>query len=143
MSDQPLSDTSAETPEIGALKRKNKLLAQQVKGLIKTEGKLYEYQEKLDAQLKEFKELYQLSKKINATLDIREIFRQAGDYLIRNLSYERVVFLEKFDEGESYAACIFDGYYEPGEEEAIAGLTISRDAPLLSPLRNRFREGSR
>ena len=128
-------DVSPQAGEIAALRRENETLSQQVKRLIKAEGKLYAYQEQLDVQLKEYKELYELSKKNNATLDIRRIFRQTGEYIIRNLQYERVVFLEQFDDGGSYAACVFDGYYEPREESAIASLVIREDDPFLSPLR--------
>ncbi|MCK9294646.1 MAG: PAS domain-containing protein, partial [Desulfobulbaceae bacterium] len=128
-------DVSPQAGEISALRRENETLSQQVKRLIKAEGKLYAYQEQLDVQLKEYKELYELSKKNNATLDIRRIFRQTGEYIIRNLQYERVVFLEQFDDGGSYAACVFDGYYEPREASAIASLVIREDDPFLSPLR--------
>jgi len=128
-------DVSPQAGEIAALKRENETLSQQVKRLIKAEGKLYQYQEELDVQLKQYKELYELSKKNNATLDIRRIFRQTGEYIIRNLQYERVVFLEQFDYGGSYAACVFDGYYDPLEESAIASLVIREDDPFLSPLR--------
>jgi PAS domain S-box-containing protein len=129
------SDVSPQAGEIAALRRENETLSQQVKRLIKAEGKLYAYQEQLDVQLKEYKELYELSKKNNATLDIRRIFRQTAEYIIRNLQYERVIFLEQFDYGGSYAACVFDGYYEPREESAVASLVIREDDPFLSPLR--------
>jgi PAS domain S-box-containing protein len=130
------SNLSPQTDEIAALRQENATLSQQVKRLIKAEGKLYEYQEELDAQLKEYKDLYELSKKNNATLDIRQIFRQTGEYIIRNLQYERVVFFEHFDsEATSYAIRVFDGYYETWEQSAVALLVIGEDDPFLSPLR--------
>jgi len=85
-------NTFPEVAETARLQRENDTLAQQVKRLIKAESKLYDYQEKLDAQLKEYKELYQLSRKINATVDIRKVFEFSCEYIIRNLGYERVIF---------------------------------------------------
>jgi PAS domain S-box-containing protein len=126
---------SPQPDDIAALRQENATLSQQVKRLIKAEGKLYEYQEELDAQLKEYKELYELSKKTNTTRDIRQIFRQTGEFIIRNLEYERFIFLEQFEYAGSYAVCDVDGYYEPQEQSAVASLVIREDDPLLSPLR--------
>ncbi|MBU4263965.1 MAG: PAS domain S-box protein [Proteobacteria bacterium] len=130
-----IHNVAGQDAEITALRRENETLSQQVIKLIKAEGKLYEYQEELDAQLKEYKELYELSKKNNATLDIRKIFRQTGEYIIHNLEYERVVFLEQFDYGGSYTVCVVDGYYEQQEQAAIASLVIQENDPFLVPLR--------
>ena len=67
-------NSAQEAVDIAPLQMEKEALAQQVKRLIKTEGKLYAYQEELDAQLKEYKELYELNRKLNATFDIGKIF---------------------------------------------------------------------
>ena len=127
-------DEAVMTAETAALRQENETLSQQVRRLIKAEGKLYEYQEELDAQLKEYKELYELSRKNNATLDIRKVFRQTGEYIIHNLEYERVVFLEQFEYAGRYTVCAVDGYYDQEEKNAVTSLIIQEDDPLLSPL---------
>lgn len=127
-------DASSESAEIARLQQENDTLSQQVKRLIKAESKLYAYQEKLDAQLKEFKELNQLNRKINATLDIRKIFTYTGEYIIHHLEYERVIFFEQFGYGGNYAVCALDGYYDQQEMGGVAELTIKEDDPVLSPL---------
>jgi len=109
-------------------------LAQQVKRLIKTEGKLYAYQEKLDAQLKEYKELYELNKKLNATFDIGKIFEYVIEYVIYNLEYERVIFFQQPVNKGHYAVCALGGYYDQGEKSNVAELTIEKDDSILSPL---------
>ena len=112
----------------------NETLAQQVKRLIKTEGKLYAYQEELDAQLKEYKELYELNRKLNATFDIGKIFEYVIEYVIYNLEYERVLFFQQFENKGLYAACAIGGYYDQEEKSAVEDLTIAKDDPFLSPL---------
>ncbi len=120
---------------IAELQQEKETLAQQVKQLIKAEGKLYEFQEKLDSQLKEYQQLYELSRKISATFDIREIFALAGKYLIYHLEYERVIFLEQFHYAGRFTVCACDGYYHQEEREAVLTLVIQEDAPFLNSLR--------
>ena len=134
MDEAVMDSVARQADELAALRRENETLSQQGRRLIRAEGKLYGYQEELDAQLKEYKELYELSRKNNATLDIRKIFRQTGEYIIRNLEYERVVFLEQFEYTGSYAASAVDGYYDQEEKNAVASLVIREEDPLLSPL---------
>lgn len=134
MTKETHDNTSPEVTEIARLQQENDTLAQQVKRLIKAEGKLYEYQEILDAQLKEYKELNQLNRKINATLDIRKVFAYTGEYIIHSLEYERVIFFEQFEYTGNYAAYAFDGYYDQQEQSDVAELVINEDIPFLAPL---------
>jgi diguanylate cyclase (GGDEF)-like protein/PAS domain S-box-containing protein len=124
--------------EIERLQRENEVVAQQVKRLIKAEGKLYAYQEELDSQLKEYKELYALSRTISATFDIRKIFERSAEYIIRNLEFERAVFFEQFSYSGTYTVCALDGYYNQAEKNNVAPLVINENDPLLSP----FHEGA-
>ena len=128
------NNASPEAVDLARLKQENYTLAQQVKRLIKAESKQYEYQEELDAQLKEYKKLNELNKKINATLDIRKIFALTSEYIIYNLEYERVIFFEQFEYTGSYTVCAHDGYYNHLEKSAIAELVINEDDPFLLPL---------
>jgi PAS domain S-box-containing protein len=134
MDEAVINNVARQAAETAALRRENETLSQQVKRLIKAEGEHYEYQEELDAQLKKYKELYELSRKNNATLDIRQTFHQTCEYIIRNLEHERVVFLEQFEYTGGYAVCVVDGYYDQQEKNAVASLIIKEDDPLLSPL---------
>ena len=91
--------------ELERLKQEKETLSQQVKRLIKAEGKLYEYQEKLDVQLKEYRDLYGLNGKLNATFDIGKIFEHAVEYVIHNLEYERVLIFQRSEDTGSYHVC--------------------------------------
>jgi len=119
--------------QLEALKRENEALAQQVKRLIRAEGKLYDYQQELDAQLKEYKGLYELSTRLGSSFDIQALFKQTVEYVIQQLEFERAVFLRRA-ENTAYRACAFDGYYAPSDKERISRLSIEADAPCLVPL---------
>src|ERR1700693_360052 len=128
MKKETLTGNSAqEAVDIAPLQMEKEALAQQVKRLIKTEGKLYAYQEELDAQLKEYKELYELNKKLNATFDIGKIFEYVVEYVIYNLEYESVLFFQQSRNKSLYAVCAIGGYYDHEEKSDVAELTIVKD----------------
>src|SRR3990170_3712647 len=120
--------------EISRLRQENATLAEQVKQLIRVEGKRYEYQGELDAQLLEYKELYELNRKINSTFDINKVFGYAIDYVIQKLEYEKVVFFERFSNALIYSVCAAEGYNDLVERNAVASLTIRQDAQVIAPL---------
>jgi PAS domain S-box-containing protein len=126
--------TPPDAGEMETLRIEKEALAQQVKRLIKAEGKLYAFQEQLDAQLREYKELYELNRKLNWTFNIGKMFEYACEYVINKLEYERVVFFEHDEAGGEYAVYALDGYYDRSEKERVAGLVISEDDLFLSPL---------
>jgi PAS domain S-box-containing protein len=119
---------------IAALNGEIEALSQQVKRLIKAEGKLYEFQERLDAQLREYAGLYDLTRKLTTLFEIPDVFTCAIDYAINNLGYERVIFFQQSDTGEGYDICAADGYYDQAEKARIMPFTIPREAPLLRAL---------
>ena len=134
----PANDRPREVAqEIERLLHENEVASKQVKRLIKAESKLYAYQEELDSQLKKYKDLYELSRTIGATFDIRKIFEHSANYIIRNLEFERAIFFEQFVYTGQYAVCVLDGYYDPPEKSRVATLVINDDDPLLS----QFHEG--
>jgi len=128
-------DADKRTPQetIADLQREIATLSQQVKRLIMAETKLYEYQEELDLQLKEYKELYELNRKLTVTLDLGTIFESSVAHIIQNLDFERAVFFDLCDSGE-YRVCALDGYYDAGDKSRVAALAIAADAPVLREL---------
>ncbi|MBU5636253.1 PAS domain S-box protein [Geomonas sp. Red69] len=130
---EPGKDMPPEA-ELEKLRRENEILSEQVKRLVKAESRLYDYQEKLDAQVKEYSELYDLSRKLSTCTELTAIFELAAGYVINSLNYERVLFFHKSDDGAAYAVCACDGYYDLEEERAVCSLSIPRKAPFLSPL---------
>jgi PAS domain S-box-containing protein len=129
---QTAEDLQAQ--ELAALRLENELFSSQVKGLVKAEGKLYQYQEQLDAQLREYQELYQLNLKLGATLELSTIFGHGADFIVDHLGYERVLFLQFREQAGDYAVCALNGYYDPQEKDALGELAVPQEAPVLSPL---------
>jgi diguanylate cyclase (GGDEF)-like protein/PAS domain S-box-containing protein len=119
--------------ELERLKEENETLAQQIKQLVKAESRLYTYQQELDAQLKEYKELYELSGKLNTTFDIQTIFGYALEYIMHGLEYERAIFLLKDDDSKEYRVYTLDGYYDAEEKDKVSEIIISASDPILKP----------
>ena len=121
------------------LRREKEALSQQVKRLIKAEGKLYAFQQDLDAQLKEYKELYELNRRLNGTFNIDSIFQETVSYVVQQLEFERAVLLRN-DETGRYRVWAQDGYYEAAEKGIVAAVTLERDDPCLRPVTSQGRE---
>ena len=119
------------------LRQENENLARQIKRLIKAESKLYAYQEQLDAQLREYKGLYELNRRLIGTFDFQEMFEYTCEYVINVLEYERVLILLQNEETYEYNVSAIDGYYDEKERDRVAGLVIKHDDPMLSSLYDR------
>ena len=120
--------------ELTKAQQEKQELAQQVKQLIKSESKLYEIQEELDVQLKEYKDLLELSKKLSTTFDIRKIFKYTLEYIIYTLQYERALILQPGGPADSFIVRAFDGYYSEKEKRGVESLALNHDDSLLSLL---------
>jgi PAS domain S-box-containing protein len=123
-----------DAPSEETLRVEKEALSNQVKRLIRAEGKLYEYQEELDAQLKEYKALYELNRRLNGTFNIGKIFQETVDYVIQQLGFERAVLFRKEEDTGNYAVCSLDGYYDLAEKTLVSELTIDKDDGCLFPL---------
>jgi PAS domain S-box-containing protein len=127
------TDKEALERQLTALRSENEELAQQVKRLIRAEGQLYEYQQVLDAQLNEYKGLYDLSKRLSGSFDIEVLFQETVQYVVQQLEYERAILLRR-QEAVNYRVSAQDGYYDPEEKEQISAITMKYGAPCISPL---------
>ena len=135
MSNRPPDDAvSRLQEEISALLREKQTLSQQVKRLIKAEGRLYSLQEALDSQLKEYKELYQLNKRINATKELGAVLRYTVEYAVKKLEYEKAIFFLRSRKRLNYRAYAAEGFYDSSEKACISRLEMETDDPLLRPL---------
>jgi PAS domain S-box-containing protein len=136
MKENEASKDKAAGQRMESLQRENEALSQQVKMLIKAEGKLYEYQQELDEKLNEYKELYEFNRKLNSTLNLDEIFGETVSYLTQKLEYERAVIFRRLEEDGSYHVCVLDGYYDPAEKAAVQDLVLGPDTVCLRGVLN-------
>jgi transcriptional regulator with PAS, ATPase and Fis domain len=136
MQNRPSHTVPCESAEdLTRAQQEKETLAQQVKQLIKSESKLYEFQEKLDAQLKEYKNLNELSRKLTATFELGKIFEYALEYIIYSLQYERALILQADGAEAPLLVRALDGYYSEKEKRGIEPLALAPGAGLLSRLR--------
>ena len=120
--------------ELDALQREKQRLADQVKRLVQTEQHLYATQEQLDSQMRLYRELYDVGKRFNASLDVADILRAATEFVVYALSFERCLVFMRSEDGTCWGVQMMDGFYDEGEREGVAELTLSVDAPALSSL---------
>jgi len=134
MKDHPSENSVPAGAQIESLQREKEALSQQVKRLIRAEGKLYEYQQELDVQLKQYKELYELNRRLNDTSELETIFRETVTYVTEQLEYERAVLFRRSEESGLYQVSTLAGYFDEAELEGVAALTVDETAACLSPL---------
>ena len=133
-----ISDTDEHkaAEELAKAQQERQALAQQIKQLVRSESKVYEFQEKLDAQLNEYKNLYELGKKLSTTFEIHKVFEYALEYLIYNLQYERVLILQPTGPSDPFTVRAFEGYYNEKAKSLLNSLSINCDDGLLSFLQD-------
>lgn len=134
MNEIPAREESCEAAQIAGLREEIEFLSQQVKRLIKAEGSLYDLQERLDAQLREYAGLYELNRTLNAIFDLSEVIACAVGYAINNLGYERVLFLYGGSARGDYTVRGADGYYDQEERDVVMEYAVSRKDPVLERL---------
>jgi len=130
------SPKQANTGKLGkdTLQLEKEALSEQVKRLIRAEGELYESQQELDAQIKEYKGLYELNRILNGTFNLVNIFRETVAYAVQKLEFEKAVIFRKDEETGSYYVCALDGYYDPEEKTLVSKFTLKQDDRCLLPL---------
>jgi serine phosphatase RsbU (regulator of sigma subunit) len=125
----------ADHPEqrFTAVQEENRRLSEQVKRLVKAEHELYEFQEQLDDQIRIYRHLYELGKKLKATLELGEILRIATQFVLYELNFERCVALLYDPEANTFYVEAHDGYYDEASRARVTGLRFSADDPVLTP----------
>ncbi|MDQ3862152.1 MAG: serine/threonine-protein phosphatase [Actinomycetota bacterium] len=109
-------------------------MSEQIKRLVRTEHELYQFQEQLDDQIRIYRHLYEVGKKLNATLDLAEILRFAIEFALYQLNFERCVAL-LYDAGtRAFHVGGHDGYYDEASQRRLTGLRFSADDPRIAPI---------
>jgi serine phosphatase RsbU (regulator of sigma subunit) len=119
--------------QLTAVQDENRRLSEQVKRLVKAEHELYEFQEQLDDQIRIYRHLYEIGKKLNATLDLGEILRITTQFVLYELNFELCVALLYDSEAKAFYVETHDGYYDEASRARVTGLRFSVDDPVLAP----------
>jgi signal transduction histidine kinase len=122
--------------QLERLDNENRLLAEQVRRLLRTEYDLGTIQRQLDTQIRLYRQLYEVGKKFNATFDLAEILRIATGFILYELNFERCLVLLHSAEAKGFCVQALDGYYDEDARQGVAGLSLSVEEPALLPLRS-------
>jgi serine phosphatase RsbU (regulator of sigma subunit) len=114
------------------LQDENGRLSEQIKRLVRTEHELYQFQEQLDDQIRIYRHLYEVGKKLNATLNLGEILQIATQFVLYQLGFERCVALLYDPETNTFYVEAHDGYYDESGQSLLADLRYSVDDPVLA-----------
>jgi serine phosphatase RsbU (regulator of sigma subunit) len=114
------------------LQDENGRLSEQIKRLVRTEHELYQFQEQLDDQIRIYRHLYEVGKKLNATLNLGEILQIATQFVLYQLGFERCVALLYDPETNTFYVEAHDGYYDESGQSLLTGLRYSVDDPVLA-----------
>src|SRR3712207_4547397 len=124
-------DRSVEQ-RLAALQDENRRLSEQIKRLVRTEHELYQFQGQLDDQIRIYRHLYEVGKKLNATLILGELLQVATQFVLYQLNFERCVALLYDPEASTFYVGAHDGYYDEASQERLTALRFSVDDPALA-----------
>lgn len=71
------------------LRHQNEHLAEEVKQLVTTENRLYQFQSKLDKQVQHYQKLYKLGKIFNPTIDLKTALVRTAQWVVYEYNFER------------------------------------------------------
>src|SRR5919202_1636322 len=115
-----------------ALQDENRRLAEQIKRPVITLHDLYRFQGQLDDQIRIYRHLYEVGKKLNATLELGELLQIASQFVLYQLNFERCVALLYDPEAKAFYVEAHDGYYDEASRARVTGLRFSADDPALT-----------
>ncbi len=118
---------------LATLQDENRRLSEQIKRLVRTEHELYQFQGQLDDQIRIYRHLYEVGKKLNATLELGEVLQIATQFVLYQLNFERCVALLYDPEANTFYVEAHDGYYDEVSRARVTALRFSVDDPVLAP----------
>src|SRR3981189_1033707 len=81
-----------------------------------------------------YRQLYELGKKFNTTVDLTTILQLAVQFVLYELNFERCLFLLKQRDSNVFSIETMDGYYDDAENTSIARLALPTPSLALAPL---------
>jgi signal transduction histidine kinase/FixJ family two-component response regulator len=126
--------TESAEETIARLTADNRRLADQVKRLIQTEQDLYATQEQLDGQVRVYRTLYQVGRRLSTTFDLGVVLRITIDFVLYELNFERCLLLLRSDDAARFEVRDLDGYYDDALAQRQRALVLDAGLPALQPL---------
>ena len=116
------------------LREHNQRLSAQVKQLVKTESELHASRNKLDSQIRIYRQLYEIGKQFNNTFDVEEILGLIPHFVLYELNFERCLILSHCQENNRFLPLMWDGYYEEQEVGEIKKIQFDLSRSEIFPL---------
>ena len=141
--------------ENAKLQQQNQRLAEEVKQLVKTENRLYQFQAKLDKQVHHYQQLYRLGKVFNQTFELKTALTHTAQSLVYDYNFERCLIWmpsswiasqttmrssfgletgQRALEQESLQIYASEGYYDPSLTQYLNTLFIPSHSALYEKL---------
>jgi serine phosphatase RsbU (regulator of sigma subunit) len=117
---------------LASLQDENRRLSEQIKRLVRTEHELYQFQGQLDDQIRIYRHLYEVGKKLNATLDLGELLQIATQFVLYQLDFERCVALLYDTETNTFYVKAHDGYYDEASQARLTNLRFPMEDRALA-----------
>jgi signal transduction histidine kinase/DNA-binding response OmpR family regulator/HPt (histidine-containing phosphotransfer) domain-containing protein len=138
--EEPPAQHERTESQLRKLESETQALSDQVINLLKAEYDLGKIQERLDTQIRLYRQLYEVGTKFNETLDLAEILQTVTEFVLYELNFERCLVLLRSEGTKGFRVRALDGYYDKDAHEAMASLTLAADEPALLPLRSGSRQ---
>ncbi|MFN7975011.1 MAG: response regulator [Acidobacteriota bacterium] len=120
---------------IQELTQENEALSAQVRQLVQTERELYEVKQTLDGQIKTYRQLSDVGRKLSATFELEEIYKIVIEFAIYELSFEKCMVMIRQDEPRAFRTRTLDGYFDDESRPRFETATLPLDDPILAHLR--------
>src|SRR5215218_2460061 len=117
---------------LATLQDENRRLSEQIKRLVRTEHELYQFQGQLDDQIRIYRQLYEVGKKLNATLDLGELLQIATEFVLYQLNFERCVALLHDPGSDIFYVKAHDGYYDEASQAEVTDLRFPVNDPVFA-----------
>jgi len=116
------------------LREENRLLADQVKRLVRLESQLNRAQEKSAAECLLYRELYEAGQRLGITLEQSKILEIAAHFAAYEVGFERCLVLLPEPGLARFRAQAQEGYFEEADLRGAASVVLPFDHPALRPL---------
>jgi PAS domain S-box-containing protein len=131
----PKTKPRAAKPIESELHDENRLLADQVKRLVRLESMLNSAQEKSEAECRLYRQLHEAGQQLGSTLEAARILEVATRFAVYEVGLERCLVLLHGSGKSVYRTQLHEGYFEQADERLAAAAALPLEHPALRPLR--------
>ena len=118
-------------PSADYLREENRLLADQVKRLVRLESQLNRAQEKSETEVRLYRQLYEAGQQLGSTLEQAKILEIAAHFAVYEVGVERCLVLLPEPRQARFQAQSREGYFDEADLRAAEAAALPFDDPSL------------